>query len=265
LVNVVCYICGSNDSRLWATENGFQARRCAECGLVYVSPRPAAELISKAAESGLHGGETTLDIIGRYGGAKKVRFYGRRLAELYPNGHLRGQRSRWLDVGCGYGEFLEALARASAGTLRLIGSEPNQVKAASARARGLDVTFRDLDSEHERYGYASLLNVYSHLPDPPSFLSRLRELLSPAGELVLQTGNWAELERDQIPDRLCLPDHLSFASEKLIARVLERAGFEVLAARRYRMFRPTLRVRLRNWLTEVQAEPSDLWFRARAS
>jgi SAM-dependent methyltransferase len=263
LVEVSCYVCGSAARTPWATENGFDACRCSGCGLVYVNPRPGPELLTKAAESGLHAGEAELDVTGRYGGSPKLRFYARRLADLYPSAELAGQQGSWLDVGCGYGEFLEVLAQASGGTLKLTGLEPNRTKTESARARGLDVGFFDLDVETRRFEYVSLLNVYSHLPDPPSYLERLRTLLVPNGELVLQTGNWAELERSRIPDRLHLPDHLSFASEALLVRLLERAGFELLALRRYPMFRRGLATWLRDFGRSPAAGPSDLWFRAR--
>ena len=263
LVEVSCYVCGSAARTPWATENGFHACRCSDCGLVYVNPQPATESISRAAQSGLHGGENELDVTGRYVGPGKHRFYARRLADLYPAAELAGRQGSWLDVGCGYGEFLEALAQASGPGLRLIGLEPNRAKAESARARGLDVSFFDLDSDTRRYGHVSLLNVYSHLPDPPMFLERLRGLLTPGGELVLQTGNWAELEREHIPDQLQLPDHLSFASEALLSRLLQRCGFEIVARRRYPMFRRSLGTFLRGLVAEPRSEPNDLWFRAR--
>jgi SAM-dependent methyltransferase len=234
--------------------------------LLFVNPRPALASIDKATESGMHAGDETLNVSGRHGGEPRVRTYERKLADLYPRDRLRGSTARWLDVGCGHGEFLEALGRTAGKSLRLVGSEPNRVKAAAARERGLDVSFRDLDAETQRYGYVSLLNVYSHLPDPPAFLTKLRNLLEPGGELVLQTGNWAELERADVGDKLSLPDHLSFASEELVGKALAQAGFEVLSVHRYR-------VRPRGLARRIQGvfrKPSgvgtcDLWFRARST
>lgn len=257
--HVSCYVCGSSDSRLWARESGWTAVRCGGCGLVYVDPRPALETISRATETGAHAGG-----VDRYR-PKKVAFYRDRLANLYEPGYFRTLRGRWLDIGCGYGEFLEALSAASRGALELSGREPNRVKAASARARGLDVRGLDGDLGGAPFRGISLLNVLGHLPDPPSLLRRLRAALAPDGELLLETGNWAELERAEIPDRLNLPDHLSFASEALVRRVLETAGFSVVRVGRFDMFPPGLLEKAARALFAKQARPraQDLWFRAK--
>lgn len=262
LENVACYVCGGTGHSPWAEENGFFAVRCRDCGLVYVNPRPSLESISLAAQSGLHRGDATVDETGRRD-SRKVALYRRRLRALFQSREL-AQSARWLDIGCGFGEFLEALALESRGRLSLRGSEPNERKAGAARERGLDVTFRDLDQEHDRYAFVSLLNVFSHLPRPPELLQKLHGLLLPGGELLLQTGNWAELERAAIPDQLHLPDHLSFASEQLVTRLLRQAGFSVKQVLRLPMFRRTLWQRIVAGGTSAPSGPTDLWFRAQA-
>lgn len=265
LESVACYVCGATDSRPWAEENGFQAVRCAACSLVYVTPRPSRASISRAAQCGLHEGQTTTDETGARD-AGKVKRYRERLRALYGQAGLTEKRgARWLDIGCGFGEFLEALALESQGRLVTFGSEPNERKASSARSRGLDVSFRDFANEKVEYEFVSLLNVFSHLPHPPELLQALRLRMCAGGELVLQTGNWAELERAAIPDRLHLPDHLSFGSEELIRRVLEASGFSVVLVHRYPMFRPSVWQRLTAMAAGMpQASGAcDLWFRAR--
>ncbi len=264
--SVACYVCGARESQPWAEENGFLAVRCNECGLVYVNPRPTRGSISLAAQSGLHAGEAMVDETGARD-AGKVKHYQQRLRALFDAGALaRKARARWLDIGCGFGEFLEALQLESAGALSTVGSEPNVHKATAARSRGLDVTFRELSREAPGYSFVSLLNVFSHLPDPPELLRQLAGLLDPGGQLVLQTGNWAELERVNVPDRLHLPDHLSFASEKLVRRLLEAAGFSEIAVQRYPMFRPGILARLRGLGDRAPATvASDLWFKARVN
>lgn len=264
MVVVPCYLCGSSASRPWASENGYAAVRCAECGLVYVNPRPAPESISRAAQTGLHSGEQELAVTGSYGGRRRVDHYLKRLAELYGPAYFHGAGERWLDVGSGFGEFLEALGEASGGALKTRGLEPNETKAASARERRLNVSFAELSSLGETYHHVSLLNVYSHLPDPPAMLGSLRELLEPSGELLLQTGNFAELERDDIPVRLDLPDHLSFANERLIRRVLAASGFDIVAVKAYPMFPlPKRGVLARRAAPPARRQCLDLWVRAR--
>jgi SAM-dependent methyltransferase len=265
MIVVPCYVCGSRDHRPWASENGYHAVRCRDCGLVYVNPRPALEDISRAAQTGMHEGEQSLAVTGAYGGPQRHAHYLSRLSDLFGPGYFHGSGERWLDVGAGFGELVEALAIASGGTLRARGLEPNETKAASARERNLDVSFFEPQALAERFHYISLLNVFSHLPDPPSTLAELGELMEPGGELVMQTGNFAELEHEEIPVPLELPDHLSFANERLLRRVLDRSGYTLVSFRSYAMYpAPRRRSVLRRSAAAVpERQCLDLWLRAR--
>ena len=51
--HVPCPLCGSQDHVPWGRENGFAAVRCQGCGLLYVTPRPAAGEIAEANRLGL--------------------------------------------------------------------------------------------------------------------------------------------------------------------------------------------------------------------
>jgi 2-polyprenyl-3-methyl-5-hydroxy-6-metoxy-1,4-benzoquinol methylase len=263
--SVPCYVCGATAHTPWGTENGHQAVRCKDCGLVYVSPRPALASISRAARTGMHAGQQNLEVTGAYGGTKRHAHYLSRLSDLFGAGYFHGSGERWLDIGAGFGELLETLALASGGSLRARGLEPNEAKASSARARHLDVSFIELSDLKERYHYVSLLNVFSHLPDPPATLAELGSVLEPGGELVLQTGNFAELERSEIPVPLELPDHLSFANERLLRRVLQKAGFALVSIRSYPMYSTQpKRSMLRRKTEPLEGRrPMDLWLRAR--
>jgi 2-polyprenyl-3-methyl-5-hydroxy-6-metoxy-1,4-benzoquinol methylase len=261
LERVACYVCGQQNDEVWARENGYAAVRCGHCGLVYVDPRPRLESISAAARTGFHDGADQLNVVGSYGGEPRVQRYVDILRDLYGEGYFYKSGESWLDYGCGYGEFLEALRKESGRSLRLTGLEPNEIKAASARERGLDVGFGP-SKLTGRFHYISLLNVYSHLPSPPETLTELRERLEPGGELLIETGNFAELEREQIPTKLDLPDHLSFAGERLVRRVLEKAGFRMQKIIRYPMFPRPRGLRARLASPRPSHACADLWIRA---
>jgi len=231
--HVSCYHCGSGQSDFWAEENGFTMVRCQGCGLLYVNPMPDEQEIGRAARTGLHQGQEKLDVTGQYGGDAKVENYVRVLRTVYGDDCFRGRKFKWLDIGCGYGEFMEALLRVAGPACDVRGSEPSETKSASARQRGLNVTFLDLEKVQERFDFISLLNVYSHLPNPAGILAGLKRLLSAGGELLIQTGDAANLEREDFPDKLYLPDHLSFGSEEIVRQVLGKAGFKVIATVRF--------------------------------
>ena len=230
---VDCYHCHSQEWEHFDTENGFSLVKCLGCGLLYVNPRPDEKSIAQAAKTGEHVGEKRFSATGRYDKAK-VKDYLRKLEEFYPGGMHEPDPSRWLDIGAGNGEFVMALEAFGAGRVEARGLEPNAAKQHAARKRGLDVSFFDLETHEERYDGLSLLNVFSHLPNPVDDLKKWTGLLKQGGELLVQTGDSAGLARKDHHKPYFLPDHLSFASEEIVANILKRLGFEIIAVRKYR-------------------------------
>lgn len=231
MIETTCYHCGSDANSPYANENGCQLVKCDGCGLLYVTPRPTQEEIDRAHQMGVHRGAIQIDMTGTLSLAK-AKAYEPILKELFGD-DLASRERRWLDVGCGHGELLMALDQTSGGKVAAKGVEPNERKQASAQKHGLDVTYFDLAQHDQRYDCVSLLNVYSHLTDPIEFLQMCGRLLTSGGELLLETGDTADLPADVHPRPFFLPDHLSFASEAIVRGVLQRAGFEVLAVAKY--------------------------------
>ncbi|MEN6475529.1 MAG: class I SAM-dependent methyltransferase [Syntrophaceae bacterium] len=270
-----CYYCGSGNHRFYAEENGFTLVKCDGCGLLFVENRPDDDQITQAHKQGKHAGLNELDMTGIYNPGR-VRMYRKVLEDLFGGdmGHLR----TWLDVGCGHGEFIQAVQRYAPGMVEARGTEPNVHKQASARKRGLNVDYFDLETHTGRYDVISLLNVYSHLPDPPRFLEGLKKLLEPGGEIIVQTGDTAGFPAPDHYRPFCLPDHLSFASQAIVVGILERLGFEVLSIRKYPYVRlelgsvlkeivkallPQFSSRLRYYLKWKQYSATDMYIRAR--
>ncbi len=239
--SVTCYNCGSVEFRLYDVENGFNLVKCAGCGLLYVNPRPTDELINEATMAGLHRGRETYDATDRFDPSQVDR-YSRILRDFYGVAFDFGDGD-WLDIGCGYGEFMIALKRFSRNRARVRGFEPNRTKAEVARGMGLEVDSVDLSGHRGKYPFISALNVYSHLPNPVEGLKDWRRLLEPGGELLLETGHSCHLDRKDHHRPYYLPDHLSFANRKIVVGILEKVGFEVLSVKIYRaVMYPQLRL-----------------------
>ncbi len=193
-------------------------------------------MISEAHRQGVHGGSKNFNITGRYN-PDIIPWYQRILKDLYKDEAMQNKQT-WLDVGCGHGEFIEAVQKYCR-EIKVRGSEPNTHKQESARKRGLDVGYFEIDSHHEKYDVVSLLNVYSHIPNPPVFLRSLKQIIKPGGELILETGDQADLAARDQPRPLYLPDRLSFPSEKIVVGILEQMGFEIVCVRKYPFMRLT--------------------------
>lgn len=238
LTEVPCPYCGAEERRPWAEENGYMAVRCAKCSFVYVSPRPADVEISEAAKTGLHEVEQgQMAVIGQFHHSK-VRMFEQRLPEIFDRETLGRPGLSWLDIGAGFGELLLALRSLTAADAHIEGIEPCLPKVEKARSKGATVNDTPLERLERQYDVISLVNVFSHLPDPGAFLRDLKRLLKPQGELLLVTGNGADISAEEYPRPYYLPDHLVFAGEKHVCGILEKAGFGVIRVNRYDDFLP---------------------------
>jgi SAM-dependent methyltransferase len=239
-----CYNCNSEKHTFYAEENGFPLVKCAVCGLLFVENPPDESEISQAHKQGKHRGLKDFNVTGSFR-SDKIPKYVKILYDLF-NGDLSGINT-WLDIGCGHGEFMTAVQKYSSGKIAVKGTEPNVQKQKSAQKRGLNVNFFDIESHEMRYDVISMLNVYSHLPNPPMFLQALKELLTPQGDLIIQTGDTANFSSKNHYHPFYLPDHLSFASESIVVEILNRLNFEIVNIKKY----PFLRFGLRSIVKEL--------------
>lgn len=186
----------------------------------------------------------TLQVVGRFD-RRKVRLYRERLVSLFGSDFFRNQCRSWLDIGTGYGELLTAIGEIDgADETRLAGIEPCEPKRDAATARGLDVRSTPLDDLSEQFDVVSMINVFSHLPDPRSFLRSITRLVAPGGSLVIVTGNGADLPASELPRPLDLPDHLVFGGERHLVGFLNEEGYQVSKIDRYDEFMPESRIAL---------------------
>jgi SAM-dependent methyltransferase len=223
-VAVACALCGGRDERLEKVERGFRVVRCARCGHVYVSPRPAPEALLRDYQEYL-----PEDDAGIEAWRAMMEPCEARAADLIA---AREPPGRLLDVGCGYGFFL-ARMRARGWDAR--GLEPGATGRAFARGRlGLEVGAEPLDAAPHAPGTLDALTAFyviEHVPDPLDFARRARRLLRPGGLLLLRYPHSRPVARLLGAvglggvDVYDAPFHLSAFSPRSIARMLELAGF----------------------------------------
>lgn len=231
---IVCPYCGSDSYSYWACERGFKVVRC-QCRLLYVNPRPVTDLITAAVQTGMHGEEAgNLNAVTRRIEGKVAK-YSKVLSEMFPDVWAKGRPISWLDVGAGFGEFVEAVTQVAPAGSDIEGLEPMRPKAEAARARGLNIVEDYLRPGHRKMDFVSSIDVFSHVPDYHAFLNDISGALKPGGQFFLETGNLADLEsRSQFPNELGLPDHLVFAGYDHIVGFLDKAGFDVISVRQER-------------------------------
>lgn len=147
-----------------------------------------------------------------------------------------------LDIGCGAGELSEALAQAGA---RPVGVDIADGALRRARERMPAAELRlwadgePLPAPDSSFDVVWAGEVIEHVPDVAPWLSELRRVLRPGGELLLTTPHHGRgrllglaLSRRRFAEHFDpRSDHVRFFAPGTLRTLLEDLGFEVLALR----------------------------------
>ena len=241
---VACNLCGSNRTRLIfpstlpdraqpqdmeafrCTSSGYGRHhaivQCCDCGLVYSNPRwDDSELMNSY--------EAVQDPLYLQEREGRVLTFERHLRPLEKiTGPANGRKL--LDVGCYIGVFLEIAARHG---WEAWGIEPSQWAAEQARQTGLSViagTLAGANLPEASFDVATLWDVIEHLPDPMAEIQRVYRILKPGGLIVIHT-----MDMDSLFARVMggkwpwlMEMHIYYFSQRTMAAMLRKAGFEVL-------------------------------------
>lgn len=265
-----CPCCGSEDrnvlhdsleDRIFFVAPGrWTIWRCQSCSLGYLDPRPDQGSIHRAYGSYYtHEGDfepTRRSLVSRVrsGLANDYRnhrfstrfapalFGGRFLVPLLPESRARIDREiRYLhlsredetillDVGSGNGGFLRTARDAG---WSVIGVEPDPVAEELARRHGFEIhpNLEAMTPFHGRIAAITMAHVIEHVHDPLGTLRSVAKLLTPGGQLFVETPNldaptharfgqaWRGLEP---------PRHLVLFNRSTLGDALRECGFNKL-------------------------------------
>lgn len=219
--------------------NEYRMVKCSRCGLVYADPRPAHETLI-ALYNGYHQrGSKDEHTWARLMGPNFLEVAAL-LNRMFPG------KGRLLDIGCGYGHFIELMCNRG---WAAAGIEPAEKTFAYARSKGLDVcrtVIEDASFPENSLEVVTAFYVLEHLRDPLAALIKTRAMLRPGGIIVLRVPHTTPLVellgRLGVGNNLYdLPFHLYDFSPATIRSILEKAGFEDI---RVTPGRPTIPPRL---------------------
>ena len=221
----ICALCGGNDSKLVIREGMWQYFRCRGCGLVFLHPQPTVDYLNSHYQEYLPEAPGEIDAWRRM-----MEGVHRRTESLVAS--VTSGPGRLLDVGCGYGFFLDHMARRA---WSVKGIEISAAPRQYGRDRlSLDISSRPFPRPDWRDGSfdaVSLLYVIEHLPDPVAALKEAHRLLRPGGLLILRWPHTTPIARWLKPweSKLRLyqaPSHLFDFSPETMTRLLSGIGFE---------------------------------------
>jgi len=243
---VNCNLCGSDDTELLypstlagdLSNNDAQRYRCTSlsyglhppivrckvCGLVYTSPRREGGIILDNYERVVD--ETYLEE--REG---RILTFRRNLRPLEALASPTDSR-RLLDVGCYIGVFLEIAQERG---WEAWGVEPSRWAVEEARRKGLRVmagTLEEAEFADELFDVVTMWDVIEHLTDPMGKLREVHRILKRDGIVCIHTMNiespFAKLMGRRWP--WLMEMHLYYLSPRTLAKMLEKAGFQVIGS-----------------------------------
>lgn len=239
LEEVSCCMCGRSDARPIAVGEDFEyhtsretflALSCRGCGVIYLSPRPAADSLPSIYPANYHAFNFSAE---RFGLAYKARTWLERRRVLSCCRDL-SESARILDVGCGDGFHVRLLRKFGRPGWRVEGVDADVRAVGAARAHGLDIHLgdvHDVDLPLSSYDLILLIMTVEHLPDPLDALHRIRELLRPGGRVMVITDNTATFDFKIFGGRhwggYHFPRHWNLFNANSLRALLERADLEV--------------------------------------
>lgn len=188
-----------------------QLSRCRACGHIQLNPRPTQSAIAASYDI-----EDVPDAVHSVWEAQRqgrATMWAKRAGRVHA---IAGEPGRALDVGAGFGDFLQLLREAG---WTVEGTELSAGARAVARARGLALhagQLEDVDLQTEGFDLITLWHVLEHLPLPGKSLTELYGLLRPGGLLVIGVPN------DSLWPRLAL-----LSAKDSIQRLRRRAATAV--------------------------------------
>ena len=223
-----CPICGAGESEPAYRFDPFGVVRCGSCGVHYLRPRLPESAMIELYRSGdyFEAGSVGYDSYAEQEPALRATF--RRVVRRLVRSRLAG--GDLLDVGCGYGYFLDEARGAFASR---VGTEFSDGAAAHARSLGLDVVSGGIDELPADAAFDCIVgtHVIEHVYDPRAFVGRLHALLRPGGTLLLATpdmaSGWRRFMGRHWPS-FKVPEHVVYLDGGALGRLYASAGLEAV-------------------------------------
>ena len=224
--DVVCDLCGADDPASFLKKDEFHYVQCRRCGLVYVTPRLRNHSEQQEHSYQLATKANLEAVVELDRNSRRMKSLTRAARSYFPykrNGIL-------LDVGCGFGAFLEA---AKSVGWKACGVEVASLPSSIA-ARFHDV-FRgylsDGPYEPNSFDVVRLNNVIEHAPSPRALVHDIKRVLRPGGLLYISTPNVDSFSMALQSERwnyIGGQNHIYLLGLKTLRRLLESEGFEVI-------------------------------------
>lgn len=227
--DIKCIFCNRGSDQVVIEENGYKGRKCPQCGLIFISPRPTyAEILNLYDHDQAHYSAES-----QISGAFMKRLFAKHnlriIKKFIKNGSM-------LEIGAGAGYFLDEARKEG---FEVNGIEFNNILADFVRGKlGIPCEESPLDVslfDGKKFDIIYHRDVISHFYDPISEFQKINDKLKKNGFVVFETGNLGDVKTEyyRFYAKFEYPDHLFSFSENNLKELLGRTGFEFIEIYRY--------------------------------
>ncbi len=211
-----CSVCGSNQFIPLEQFKHAHLVKCASCNLVFSELQPEQpELVDFYSEG--------YDLTKYFSPITEKRYL-----ELLEDFKVFRNTGKLLDIGCGFGFFLETAKRKG---WDVIGLEITNDAVEACSSKGLNMHHGTLETakfEDESFDVIVFIETIEHVIEPNRLIKEIHRVLRPGGLVYLSTPNFNALNRYRLQEKydvIQYPLHLSYFTPKTLRRFFERNGF----------------------------------------
>lgn len=246
---IKCIFCETENNHVVIEENGYKGKKCPQCGLIYISPRPSFdEIVDLYRHDEVHISAKS-HISADFSKRLHARHHLRIIRSVVKSGVL-------LEIGAGAGYFLDEARKLG---FDPYGIEFNPIQANFIRDK-LKIPCEESPLstsvfEGKKFNIVYHCNVISHFFNPVSEFRKIHQKMKDGGMLVFETGNLGEVKQKYFKhfQKFQYPDHLFFFSSDNLVDLLENNGFEFIRIYRYSILPQLIAIKavsgIRNALT----------------
>ncbi|MBP7507936.1 MAG: class I SAM-dependent methyltransferase [Prolixibacteraceae bacterium] len=230
--DVPCYNCNSTSVKTQFTISRFRHVRCAQCGMVYVTPRIKESILHDSYDEDDYSEHYRLKIVPSLKYRREVlgeRKYKQIMSYFEKPGSI-------LDIGCGLGDLLSVFKDHG---WDCMGIEFNKFAANYGRDNfGLNIIDKSIfDFEPKEYQFDCIMlwGVLEHFTSPMDVLLKAYQLLKKGGLLVLEVPSGDSIlvryyeTYGGYVDRIIEGDrHIMLFSARSLQEMAKKAGFDLI-------------------------------------
>lgn len=235
---ISCDLCGRDEhrflfnakDRLHGFDGSFSYVICRNCGLVYMNPQVLPDEMNKfyPSDYGPYKAKVGREQLDRRAVWRKLR--KRPFVELICS--RLSKQSRLLDVGCGNGDFLNAIKTLTG--CQVHGIDVSEIAAKAVRqSYGMDVFVGPITEAPFQNNFFDVVTAWSyleHVSNPSEVLLKISSILKHGGLCIISTPNFNSLNAKLFKEKwyhLDCPRHLYIYTPETIKNLLAKAGLSV--------------------------------------